>query len=113
MTCTTRVYASSPCPTVWRCHFGSNWSRHRSPGRGQALWPWPRGRDRRQLPGEGNDAPEEGIAVPVGGGKDSIVLIEALKAASPLLSSRRGWSRSTRDLPCCALRTTPDCRSPR
>jgi hypothetical protein len=31
----------------------------------------------------GNDAPPEGVAVPVGGGKDSIVLVEALKAASP------------------------------
>ncbi len=31
----------------------------------------------------GQDAPPEGIAVPIGGGKDSIVLVEALKAASP------------------------------
>lgn len=36
-------------------------------------------------PGQGHDAPSEGIAVPIGGGKDSIVLVEALKAAgSPL-----------------------------
>ncbi len=33
--------------------------------------------------GHGHDAPGQGIAVPVGGGKDSIVLIEALKAANP------------------------------
>ena len=31
----------------------------------------------------GHDDPPEGIAVPIGGGKDSIVLVEALKAASP------------------------------
>ncbi|MGO9962820.1 MAG: endonuclease domain-containing protein [Acidimicrobiales bacterium] len=31
----------------------------------------------------GHDAPPQGIAVPVGGGKDSIVLVEALKAAGP------------------------------
>ena len=45
------------------------------------------------VPGEGplsatveghrHDAPGEGIAVPIGGGKDSIVLVEALKVASP------------------------------
>jgi len=33
--------------------------------------------------GSGNDPPRPGIAVPVGGGKDSIVLIEALRAAGP------------------------------
>ena len=33
--------------------------------------------------GSGQDAPPPGIAVPVGGGKDSIVLVEALKAAGP------------------------------
>ncbi len=31
----------------------------------------------------GRDAPRPGIAVPVGGGKDSIVLVEALRAAGP------------------------------
>jgi len=31
----------------------------------------------------GHDAPASGIGVPVGGGKDSIVLVEALKAAHP------------------------------
>ena len=45
------------------------------------------------VPGEGplsatveghrHEAPGEGIAVPIGGGKDSIVLVEALKVASP------------------------------
>jgi UDP-N-acetyl-alpha-D-muramoyl-L-alanyl-L-glutamate epimerase len=34
-------------------------------------------------PGSGQEAPPPGIAVPVGGGKDSIVLVEALKAAGP------------------------------
>ena len=33
--------------------------------------------------GHGNDAPGEGIAVPIGGGKDSIVVVEAVKAAAP------------------------------
>ena len=31
----------------------------------------------------GHAAPAEGVAVPIGGGKDSIVLVEALKAAKP------------------------------
>jgi hypothetical protein len=33
--------------------------------------------------GHCHDAPGEGVAVPIGGGKDSIVLVEALKAANP------------------------------
>jgi len=33
--------------------------------------------------GHRHDAPGEGVAVPIGGGKDSIVLVEALKAANP------------------------------
>ena len=33
--------------------------------------------------GHGHDAPGEGVAVPIGGGKDSIVLVEALKATNP------------------------------
>ncbi len=33
--------------------------------------------------GHRHDAPGEGVAVPIGGGKDSIVLVEVLKAANP------------------------------
>ena len=33
--------------------------------------------------GHGHDAPGEGVAAPIGGGKDSIVLVEALKATNP------------------------------
>ncbi len=54
------------------------------PGSGPGAVAFAEGPRSATAAGEGNDAPEEGIAVPVGGGKDSIVLIEALKAASPL-----------------------------
>ena len=43
----------------------------------------------RGMPGDGSarlsraDAPAPGIAVPIGGGKDSIVLVEALRSANP------------------------------
>ena len=105
MTCTTRACVSSPSPTGCRCHFSF----------GSRLTPAPVG------PGDGpivsmsssdQDAPVPGIAVPVGGGKDSIVLVEALKAAEPAApSSRSGWSRSTGAPPCSARRRSQDCRS--
>jgi hypothetical protein len=48
-----------------------------------------------EVPGEASvvEAPEPGVAVPLGGGKDSIVVLEALNSPenSESRSSRRGW----------------------
>ena len=70
-----------------RCRFVFELSRRGVQGAGHAGSP--------AAPSQGHDGPPPGIAVPIGGGKDSIVLVEALKAARPPRDSPRGSSSST------------------
>ena len=81
-TCTTRACASSRSANSLDVPLrvrGGGGTRARTGGRGRGTR---RGPASRRLQGTVT-TPPGGIAVPIGGGKDSIVLVEALKAASP------------------------------